>query len=171
MANERTYIIPLRKECAKVANYEKAKKAVKATRAFLIKHMKVEQVLLGKYLHEKLMGRGRKNPPHKVEVKVWKDGEKTKAELVGAPEEKKEEVVEKKGLAKKLAEKVTGKEVKETPQQTEEKKEKAEMLQKPDVKKEKQLVEEKHLDKKAEQKIAKKESFPKSEKPIHEKKK
>ena len=171
MADERTYIIPLRKECAKVANYEKAKKAVKATRAFLVKHMKVDNVLLGKYLHEKLMGHGRKNPPHKVEVRVWRDGEKTNAELVGAPVEKKEEVVEKKGLVKKLTDKVTGKEVKETHQQTEEKKEKAEVLQKPDVKKEKQPVEEHHLDKKVEKKVSKKEIFPKDEKPIHEKKK
>ena len=171
MAEERTYTIPLRKAYADVPDYQRAKKAVKVTRAFLIKHMKVENVLLGKYLHKKLMEHGRKNPPHKVEVKVWKDGEKTKAELVGAPEEPKEEVTAKKGLAKKIAEKVTGKEEKETLHEKEEKEEKAEVLQKPDESKIKPPPDAKYVDKKAEQKIAKKEVFTKAQKPIHEKKK
>lgn len=89
MADEKIFTIPLRKEFHKVPTWSKAKKAVKATRAFLIKHTKAENVLLGKYLHEKLMEHGRQNPPHHVTVRVWKDGEKTKAELVDAPREEK----------------------------------------------------------------------------------
>src|SRR3989344_3711796 len=104
MADEQIFNIPLRKEFQKVPTWNKAKKAVKATRAFLIRHMKVENVLLGKYLHEQLMQHGRQNPPHHVKVRVWKDGEKTKAELVDAPrEEKKVEVAK----GKKPAEKIT----------------------------------------------------------------
>ena len=166
MTDQRTYIIPLRKECAHVPDYEKAKKAVKVTKAFLSKHMKVEKVALGRYLHKKLMEHGRKNPPHKVEVVVWKDGEKTKAELVGAPEEKEEVVEEKKGMGKKLAEKLTGKEESKPAEEA-----KAEVLKKPDTHKEKPPVEEKELSKKDQQKVAKKENFPKAEKPTHEKKK
>ena len=167
-ADERTYIIPLRKAWENVPDYARAKKAVKVTKAFVMKHMKVESVSMGKYVHKKLMEHGRKNPPHKVEVKVWKDGEKVKFDLVGAPEEKKEEPTTKK-KGKTLADKV--KEAKETPKESEEKKEKEKVLQKPNIKKEKQVIEEKHLDKKAEQKTAHKESFPKDEKPTHEKKK
>lgn len=169
MAEERIYTINLRRELAKVPDYQRAKKAVKATRAFLIKHMKTDNVLIGKYLHEKLMSRGRKNPPHKIQVKVWKDDKKVKAELVGAPEEKKEEIVEKKGLGKKIVEKIAGKE-RETEKEAE-KKEKEEILQKPDVKKEKEIPEEKHVKKKDAEKARKKEVFTKSEKPHHEKKK
>jgi ribosomal protein L31E len=55
---ERNYIIPLRKECQKVPKYSKGRKAVKATRKFLQKHMKVENVKLGKYLNLKLWENG-----------------------------------------------------------------------------------------------------------------
>ena len=104
MADEQTFNIPLRKEFQKVPSWNKAKKAVKATRAFLIRQLKVENVLLGKHLHEELMKHGRQNPPHHVKVRVWKDGEKYKADLIDAPrEEKKVEVVK----GKKPAEKIT----------------------------------------------------------------
>ena len=105
MAEEQTFNIPLRKEFQKVPSWNKAKKAVKATRQFLIKHMKVENVLLGKHLHEKLMQHGRQNPPHHVKVRVWKDGEKYKADLIDAPrEEKKEETVKDKKPVEKITE-------------------------------------------------------------------
>ncbi len=50
---ERTYIIPLRKEWLKVPIYKRTKKAVKATKEFLQKHMKVETVKLGRHLNMK----------------------------------------------------------------------------------------------------------------------
>ncbi|HLC72032.1 MAG TPA: hypothetical protein VJH37_00455 [Candidatus Nanoarchaeia archaeon] len=104
MADEQTFNIPLRKEFQKVPSWNKAKKAVKATRAFLIKKTKSENVLLGKHLHKELMKHGRQNPPHHVKVRVWKDGEKMRAELIDAPrEEKKVEIVK----GKKPAEKIT----------------------------------------------------------------
>ena len=106
MAEEQTFNIPLRQEFQKVPSWNKAKKAVKATRQFLIKHMKVENVLIGKYLHERLMEHGRQNPPHHVKVRVWKDGEKVKAELVDAPKEEKTEETKVKSV-KKGTEKIT----------------------------------------------------------------
>ncbi|MDO8628168.1 MAG: hypothetical protein Q7R56_00245 [Nanoarchaeota archaeon] len=92
---ERTYTITLRKEIAKVPNYKRKMKAVKATREFLQHHMKNENVKLGKHLNQYLNSRGEKNPPTRVKVNVWtetlkkdnKDLTLVKAELFGAPKE------------------------------------------------------------------------------------
>ena len=113
---ERTYTIPLRKEFQKAPRYKKTSKAVRATKEFLKKHMKADDVKLGKYLNELLWKNGPKNPPHKIKVTAKKEENLVKAELVGAPEEKKKEEPKKKGL-KKLADIVKEKpkeEVKET---------------------------------------------------------
>lgn len=81
---ERTYNVPLRKEYQKVPNWKRTKKAVKALREFLVKHMKSEQVKLGKALNEKLWRHGIRNPPHHVKVTVTKDERgKVQAELFG----------------------------------------------------------------------------------------
>ncbi len=115
MADERIYIVPLRKEWLKVARYRRSKKAVSALRLFIQKHMKSEDVRLGRHLNMKLWSRGTKHPPHKVAVKAVKvedkDSSYVKVELVGAPEEKVPEK-KKKDLATRLREKVTGKEEK-----------------------------------------------------------
>ncbi len=125
MAEERTYIIPLRKEWLKVARYRRSKKAVSAVRSFIKKHMKNDDVRIGRHLNMKLWSRGMKKPPHKVAVKAVmiedKDSKYVKVELVGAPEEKPVEK-KKKGLAERLKERVTGKE--EKPKVEKEKKEK-----------------------------------------------
>ncbi|MDO8556316.1 MAG: 50S ribosomal protein L31e [Nanoarchaeota archaeon] len=92
---ERIYTIPLRKEFQKAPSYKRTKKAVSAVREFLQKHMKNQEVRIGRYLNMELTARGRKNPPHKVKVNVWtektkiknKDVEIVKAELFGAPKE------------------------------------------------------------------------------------
>jgi len=132
MADERTYIVPLRKEWLKVARYRRSKKAVSAVRFFIQKHMKTEDVRLGRHLNMKLWSRGMKKPPHKVAVKAViveeKEGNYVKVELVGAPEEKPVEK-KKKGLAERLKEKVTGKE--EKPKFEKEKKEKREKKETP----------------------------------------
>ncbi|MFC1685938.1 50S ribosomal protein L31e [Nanoarchaeota archaeon] len=76
MANlERQYTIPLRRETLKVPKYRRAKKAVKAIREFLARHMKTdfEKVKLGRWLNELVWERGIKNPPNKVRVNVSKD--------------------------------------------------------------------------------------------------
>ncbi len=99
MANvERTYTIPLRKEWLKAVKYQRAKKAVRAIREFLARHMKVEMenVKLGKYLNLVLWSHGIKSPPSKVRVNVVKDDKGVvMAELVGAPVEKKPEAPKK----------------------------------------------------------------------------
>ena len=105
---ERIYNIPLRKEFQKAPRYKKSAKAIRAIKAFVSKHMKSEDIIIGKYLNDKIWENGPKNPPHKVSVKVVKKEDKVKVELVDAPEEKIQEKPEKKkGLKEKLQEKVT----------------------------------------------------------------
>ena len=47
---ERVYIVPLRKEFQKVASWRRTEKAVKALREFIAKHMKSENVIIGKLI-------------------------------------------------------------------------------------------------------------------------
>ena len=70
---ERNYIIPLRREWRKAPRYKRTKRAVSALQTFLLKHMKVSQVKIGKELNEHIFSRGYKNPPHKVHVTVIKE--------------------------------------------------------------------------------------------------
>jgi len=86
---ERVYTIPLRRETLKVPPFRKANKAVKTIREFISRHMKSENVLIGKYLNLKVWVHGAKNPPHKVKVNASKDDKgKVLVELVDAPKEK-----------------------------------------------------------------------------------
>lgn len=89
---ERIYTIPLRKEYAKAPIWRKTKKAVKAVKQFLTKHMKSEDVKLGKALNENLWKHGIRNPPHKVKVSVTKDDKGVvRAELFGVKAEQPKE--------------------------------------------------------------------------------
>ena len=106
---ERIYTIPLRRETLKVPPFKKANKAVKAVQEFISKHMKSDNVVIGKYLNLKIWNHGAKNPPHKVKVNAIKDDKgKVFVELVGAPKEKLEAVEKKKPIKKEE------KEIKET---------------------------------------------------------
>lgn len=122
MALERTYTIPLRKEWLKSVKYKRAKKAVRAIREFLMRHMKAseENIRIGKHLNQELWKHGIKRPPSRVKVNVTKDDKGiVVAELFGAPkeapkaEEKKVEASKKEGIpaeAKKEAPAVEKKE-------------------------------------------------------------
>ncbi len=104
---ERTYNVPLRHEWLKVPRYKRAKKAIVGLKKFLVKHMKSENVSIGKYANEAIWGRGMKSPPHHLKVTVIKQDGKVYAELFGKPiqMEKKEQ---KKTLAEKLGMKQKG---------------------------------------------------------------
>ncbi|MBW2986130.1 60S ribosomal protein L31 [Candidatus Woesearchaeota archaeon] len=163
---ERTYIIPLRREWRKSPRYRRAKKAVTAVKDFLIKHMKSEDIKIGKYLNEMLWKHGIKNPPCRIKVNVQKDDQNTvRAELFGKKidtGEKKE--VKEKGIVSKMTEKITGKKAVVRPKK-EEKVKKTE--EKPtEVKKEMPKAEEKEEAPKEEKPAVKeevKESKPKEE--------
>ena len=87
---EREYIIPLRKKYQHVARYKKTPKAIKTVKEFLARHLQVRdrdlgKIKLDKFLNEFLWARGIKNPPHKVKVKVVKEEDIVRAELVDYP--------------------------------------------------------------------------------------
>ena len=70
---ERNYVIPLRREWLKVPQYKRGKKAIKAVREFLAKHMKVEnrdinKITLDRWINEAIWSRGIKRPPQKINV-------------------------------------------------------------------------------------------------------
>lgn len=180
---ERIYNVPLRKEFMKAPKYKRTMKAVKALREFLKKHMKCDNVKIGKYANLVLHERGRKNPPHHIKIKAVKTTEKIKdkdvdivrAELVGAPEEKKKEVKEKKKVEK---EKIKGEtivaEEKEEEKITKKEKEediKEKVLEKT-IEKEKEVETKVKIPDKEDSIMTKeKKVIVKDEKPIHEKKK
>jgi large subunit ribosomal protein L31e len=146
---EREYIIPLRKEFQKAPKYKRAKKTIKALKEFLAKHMKSDNIKIGKYLNLKVWEHGIKNPPHKVKVKTEKyDDGLVKAELVGAPVEKPKKE-KKKQVKKEEKKEVTPKEEEKSEEKKEEKQpenkleEKKEETKEAENKKEEEIVESK----------------------------
>ena len=132
---EREYVIPLRRSWNKVPSYKRAKKAIRAIKEFLVRHMKVpdrdlNKIKIDKYLNEFIWSRGIKKPPAKIKVKVVKEGEIVKAELFEIPKEfgfkkakleKREQKASEAKTKKKPAEEKTTEE--KAPEKTEEEKE------------------------------------------------
>ncbi|MBI2573179.1 60S ribosomal protein L31 [Candidatus Woesearchaeota archaeon] len=102
---ERVYNVPLRKEYQKSPRWRRTKKAVNALREFLQKHMKSEDVKVGKEVNELLWQHGIRNPPHHIKVTVTKDDKGVvRAELFGLKkEEPKAKAPAKKTPVKKAA--------------------------------------------------------------------
>ncbi len=184
MAEEKIFTIPLRRKFIIHPKYRRLKAAVRATRDFLVKNLKTDKIKLGKYLNLKLHEHGRKNPPHEIKVKVWKDADFYKAELIDAPievtkEEKKleekikEPVKEVKPEVKPEVTEIRESKITEKKEEIEEEKE--EVLKHPRTKKvKKEKLEPKRKvkgAKKAGERERKKEIFSKTQKPTHEKKK
>jgi|SRR3989344_8011959 len=67
---ERLYTIPLRKEFSKAPNYKRTSRAITAIRDFVKRHMKNENVKIGKHLNLEMWKHGRKNPPPRIKVKA-----------------------------------------------------------------------------------------------------
>lgn len=98
---ERIYTINLRKATLKAPRWKKSKRSVAIVREFLKKHMKVDEVKIGKSITEKIWEGGAKKIPNKIRIKAIEteegEGEEkkkvVKAELleVVLPEELKEE--------------------------------------------------------------------------------
>ena len=134
---ERVYTIPLRRETLKVPPFRKANKAAKTVREFISKHMKSDNVSIGKYLNLRIWQHGAKNPPHHVKVNAVKDDKgKVFVELVDAPKEK-IKVEEKKKIVKKeekIQEKPEEKLEKEIEEIKEEKAEEAKKIEREEIK-------------------------------------
>lgn len=143
---ERIYTVPLRREVSKVAYYKRAKKATKALKEFLARHMGIysrdlNKIKLSDDVNRAIWSRGIKSPPHKITVKAIKNKEGiVKVEFAGLPKKfKAEEHRLKKDMekkAKKSAEKVKTKKVKEEKPEakTVEKKEVEKIEKKPEKK-------------------------------------
>ena len=80
---ERTITINLRKDFIKVPKHRRAKRAITHIKNHIMKHMKVEEVKLGKMLNEKVWGHGIQNPPGRITVKAIKEDKLAKVELEG----------------------------------------------------------------------------------------
>ena len=86
---ERTLTINVRNKVIKVPAYRRAKKAVTAVREYLQRHMKSDNVKLGKYLNLKIWEHGIKNPVTRITVLAKKDDKGTvTAELPNIPVKK-----------------------------------------------------------------------------------
>ena len=108
---ERIYNVPLRREYQKAPNWKRTPKAVKALRQFISKHMKSENIIIGRYANELLWKNGMKNPPHHVKVNAIKDEKgKVVVELVELPGRAKREEAKLKELDKKKDKKEVKKE-------------------------------------------------------------
>src|SRR3989338_6639488 len=170
MADEKTFIIPFRKEFLKVPRYKRSQKAVSALRVYLKRYMKAEEVKIGFHLNKEIHKHGRKNPPIKIRVKAIKEDNIVKTELPEFPfqEEKKEE---KKSKLQTLKEKVLAKEEPKTEKQKEIKEEEK-ILEEKGLQHKKEKHPEKFLVTKEEDELQREKMIvTKTQKPIHEKKK
>jgi len=164
-AIERTYNVPLRREFLKSPKYKRAKTAINALKRFLSRHMKSEQIFIGRKLNEKIWERGIKNPPHHVHITVVKEDDgKVYAELVGFKYEKPVVEEEKK---KKKEEKVEEKEPIDFKKTEEEKKEEKKLEEKTEKIKEEKAKTGKEKEKEIEQLEKKAEIVEKKVKKKH----
>jgi ribosomal protein L31E len=129
---EKLYTIPLRKEFSKAPNYRRTSRAIIAIRNFIKKHMKNENVKIGKYLNLEMWKHGRKNPPPRIKVKAVlekiKDKDKEIEYVIVELPHIKIELPKKKTKKEEKKEQII--ETKEEEHKTEEEKEKHEVLQK-----------------------------------------
>ena len=139
MAEEKIYTIPLRREWLKVPIYKRSRKAITATKQFLLRHLKKE-VKIGPYLNEYIWKQGNRHPPARIKVRIEEEDKILTAELINAPrkevkKEKEETItIKKPGFLKK-------------------KEEKEIEIAKEDKEKEKILEEKEEIDKKAIEKV------------------
>jgi len=85
-SEEREYVIPLRAKLVQVQKYRRASKAIRLVKQFLVRHMKVRdgdlnKIRIDKYLNDFIWARGIKNPPSKIRVRTFKEGEIVRVEL------------------------------------------------------------------------------------------
>ncbi len=107
MAEEKIYTIPLR-EAYKKARKKRTPYAMRAVKKYIKMHAKVGTVKVGSHLNEALWERNIKKPPRRVRVKIVKDGDVAKAELIGFEyiEFKAKPKTEKKGMRERLTERL-----------------------------------------------------------------
>ncbi|MEK6869525.1 MAG: 50S ribosomal protein L31e [Nanoarchaeota archaeon] len=159
---ERVYNVPLRREYMKVTSWRRAKKAVNALRQFIAKHMKSDNIILGKYVNKELWKHGIKNPPHHVKISAKKDDKgkvmvelaelpaKAKRELEKQEKSKKDKTKKEEAKAKEAKKEEAGKKVVEAEfeEAKKEKEEKAKEIEKEEIKELKKELPKQHAPKK-----------------------
>lgn len=105
---KRIYTVPLRRGFNNTPKYKRAAKAVRVLKEFLAKHMKSDNVKLGKFLNEFLWKHGIKNPPARVKIHAQNVDGEVRAELEGK-EYVVTKVVSKKEEPKSLKERIEAK--------------------------------------------------------------
>jgi len=68
---EREYVIPLRKVYFRQRT-QRAARAIRLIRNFVIRHLKVESVIIDNAVNEYVWSRGIEKPPRRIKVKVVK---------------------------------------------------------------------------------------------------
>jgi large subunit ribosomal protein L31e len=131
MPEEKVFTVPLRDAFEKPRT-KRAKIAIKIVREFLKKHMKAEDVKIGKSINEIVWRRGIQKPPRKIRIHALREGDVVYAELLGVniklpsaeelkkkekkKEEKKKKIKEERKIKKTIQEEIeeeSGKKVKE----------------------------------------------------------
>jgi len=140
---EKIYTIPLRKEWLKVPKYRRAKKAIKAIKEFIARHMKIydrdlKKIKIDKWVNEAVWLRGIKKPPQKIIVKAIKEGNIVKVEFQGLPPKFK---IEEEKLKKKIEKAKKREEEKKKTKKEEKKPEKKEEKSEEEKKKEEERKE------------------------------
>ncbi|MCD6547079.1 MAG: 60S ribosomal protein L31 [Nanoarchaeota archaeon] len=99
--NERTYVVPLRKDVLKKARWKRAKRAVSTLRNFIKRHMKTDIVKISKEVNEFIWQFGGKRVPSKVKVVAKKQKDVVEVTLAGVKKQSKKQKKEKKKEEKK----------------------------------------------------------------------
>jgi len=107
MPEEKVFTIPLR-EAFDLQRSKRARNASDIVKEFIIKHMKNENVKIGKSINEALWKKGIQKPPRKVRIHVLKEEDIIYAELLGVEIKppSKEEVKKKEEKKKEKKEKI-----------------------------------------------------------------
>lgn len=71
MEEEQVYTIPLR-EAREAKRKERASKAIKIVKEFLMRNLKAEEVQVDSSLNEKIWDQGAEKPPSKIRVRAVK---------------------------------------------------------------------------------------------------
>ncbi len=108
------YVIPLREKSRPVPRYRKTPKAIKTIKEFIAKHMKIQnrdlnKVKIDKDLNQYIWAKGIRKHPHKIKVKVIKEGENMKVELVDYPNNLKFKKLREEKKVKEALEAIEGK--------------------------------------------------------------
>jgi len=107
MAEEKIFTIPLRDAFGK-QRIKRSKKAVNIVKKYLERHMKSDNIRIGKSINENIWKSGAKKPPRKIRIHAIKEDNIIYTELIGIDIKtpSKEEVKKKKKKKKEKKEKI-----------------------------------------------------------------